>query len=246
MIIRNCICGLAVVLALFVFDASASAQEKAEKAETSPVAGSWKFEREALSGNVKCQLRFTEKDGKIQGSYSDAEDVKAKVGDITVKDGEVTIKLIFDNDGKKSRVTLSGKLDGDTIVGTLADGDDEQKWKAIRFVSLQDAVGNWRMSFTTPDGTERNPEFVLKQDDGEPELTFESGSGEAGDSKISNVKFKDGLLIFDVALDFQGQDLSLEYELEFISSDELEGSMFFEFEAMDQSGDVDVEGERIK
>ena len=45
---------------------------------------------------------------------------------------------------------------------------------------------------------------------------------------------------------FQQQELSLEYEMEFDTPDSMEGSMYFEFEGMDQSGDVDLDGERIK
>ena len=224
--------------------ATTQAQETTEK---SPAAGSWKFERESLSGNVKCQIRLTEKDGKFKGTYSDAEDVKARVGNVTIEGDEITIKLVFDDDGA-SEVTLTGKIDDDTIVGKMVDGDDKQDWKAKRFVSLEDAVGKWRMSFTTPDGMERNPEFELKLKDGKPVLDFEVGEDvdEAAQAKVSNIKFKEGLLVFDIALDFQGQELKLEYELEFDSPDTLEGSMYFEFAGNDQSGDVDLDGERIK
>ena len=238
--------GLAFTALIGLVMAPAQAQETKDK---SPAVGSWKFERESLSGSVKCKIRLTEEDGKIQGTYSDAEDVKASVDSVTVEGEEITIKLVFDNDGEKSAATLSGKIDGDTIVGKMNDGDGDQDWKAKRFISLEDAAGKWRMSFTTPDGMERNPEFTLSIKDGKPVVEFDVNDGDAESDeppKISNVKFKEGLLVFDVELVFQQQELALEYELEFDSADTMEGSMYFEFEGMDQSGDLDLEGERIK
>ena len=78
------------------------------------------------------------------------------------------------------------------------------------------------------------------------EFNVNEGDIDADDAKVSNIKYKEGLLVFDVALVFQEQELALEYELEFDSMDTMEGSMYFEFEGMDQSGDVDLDGERIK
>jgi len=239
----------ALCLAVCAMGVSAVAQEKSkEAAEDSSLAGSWKWNRVSASGNVRCQLTLTEKDGKLTGKYSDAEEVKAKVGDVIVKDDEVEIDLEFDIDGKKSVVSLQGKWDGDRITGKIQDGGDAQDWKAVRFLSLDDVAGKWRMSFTTPDGTERNPEFELKSKDGKPDLEFSLGEGDdvPDEGKISKIKFKDGLLVFHMALDFQGQDLSLEYELEFQDRKNLEGSMYFEIGDGAMNGDVDVTGERIK
>lgn len=233
-----------VFLVLLAIACPAIAQESTEK---SPVLGSWKFQRDSLAGTVKCELRFVEKDGKLHGTYTDEEKVEAKVGDVTVKDNEVSIQLLFNIDGKKSEAALSGKLDGDKIVGKMVDGDGEQDWKATRFVALQDVVGQWRLSFTTPDGVERNPEFEVKVKDGEPVVEFDEGSTEeASGGEVSKLKFKQGLMLFNLKLDFQGAALNLEYELEFMDANNLEGSMYFEFEGMDQSGEVDLEGTRIK
>ena len=242
------ICRFCFVLTLTIigccFLDGVAAQEKAKPA---PLVGTWKFDRESLTESVKCYLRLTEKDGKLAGTYSDAEEVKAKVGEVALKGDVVTIQLVFDHDGKQANVVLNGKLDGDTIQGTMVDGSETQDWKAQRIVALQDVVGKWRMSFTTPDGTERNPEFELSMDDKKPVVQFIEGedSPEPAGGEISKVKFKDGFLTFSVALDFQGQPLKLEYEIEFMSSNRMEGSMYFEIEGTEMSGDVDVEGERI-
>lgn len=253
MIIRKfsyCLPTIALLLLSCCLPVAAQDAKEEAKQESSPLAGSWKWEREALSGDVRCELCLTEKDGKFKGTYSDAEDVEAKVGEVVVEDNEIKIALIFEDGGKVSKVLLQGKLDGDKIVGKMIDGSDEQDWKATRFVSLEEAAGHWRMEFTTPDGVTREPEFILKVEDGEPQVEFTTGEDEgeedATDLEVTKVKFKDGLLLFDVKLVFEGADLALEYELE-ISGDELEGSMYFEFgEGGEQAGDVDVFGTRIK
>lgn len=243
--VRNCVRPLSALMILFTCCIPALAQETDPD---SAAIGSWKWNRETLSGEVRCEVRLEEKDGKLTGTYSDAEDNKAKVGEVSVKGEEITIELIFDADGSESSVSLKGKLDGDRIRGKIVDGSTEQDWKASRFVSIKEAAGNWRMSFTTPDGTERNPEFSLATNkDGKPVVEFEVGddSGEADDLRVSKTRFKDGLLIFNVTLEFEGQSLKLEYELEFMNKSELEGSMFYSFQT-GMEGDVDVTGERLK
>jgi hypothetical protein len=237
---------LAMVVAMwFAGSATVMAQESAER---SPAAGSWKFMRESLAGNVKCVLHLKEKDGKLQGTYSDAEQVKATVKGITVQGDQISIQLVFD-ENRDATVTLSGKIEGNSIVGKMIDAGEEVEWKAQKFVSLQEAAGKWRMSFVTPDGMERKPEFTLADKDGKPVVEFVSGEGEAAeadDAKMTKTEYRDGLLLFHVSMEFEGQDLKLEYELEFETADTLIGSMYFEFGGADMSGDVDVEGERIQ
>lgn len=218
-----------------------------EKADPSPFVGSWQWDRNGLDGKVRCELRVEEKDDALTGTYKDADEVKAKVAGISVKEEVVSFKLNIENDGKTSEVSFSGKMKNNKITGKMTySGDKEQDWKANRFTSLADAVGKWRMEFTTPDGATRNPEFELTEKDGKASLKFNVQEENAGDANVSKVKFEDGVLTFQVKLDFQGQELKLEYDMEFIG-DELEGSMRFEFPAVpEQNGEVDITGMKIK
>lgn len=229
--------GLLVVITLGVLiSSSVDAQQK------SSLTGSWKFQREGLTGAIKCQLRLVQQDGKWVGEYQDADKVEAKVSDIKFADQKVSLNLNIAD----STVTLSGTLKKDKITGTIVDGDDKQDWKATRFTALQDAVGKWRMEFTTPDGAVRRPEFQLSMTDDEATVEFTAGEDEEvdGEGEITKTVYKDGLLIFHVELQFQGQPLKLEYELE-LEENSLEGSMYFEVEGTEMAGDVDVSGERI-
>ena len=242
--LRSIDCFLFSTLLLLVACVPALAQET--ETESSPAAGSWKWKSVSLSGEIDCRIFLVEKDGKLTGMYSDEGDLKAEVGDVKVDDDKISFVIVVDNDGTKSEIKFNGKLAGDKITGKMIDGGSERDWKAERFISLQEVVGKWRLSFTTPDGETRNPEFELKIDNGKPEIEFDAGVDDAEGVEISDLKFKNGLLLFKIALDFQGQELSLDYELEFMNVDELEGSMYFEFKANDMNGDVDVTGQRSK
>ena len=179
--------------------------------------------------------------------YRDSEKTKAKV-EVNADGNEVELKLIYDAEWI-APTTLKGKLEKDRIVGKASYyAKDEVDWKAIRFLSLEEVTGKWQMTFTTPDGTERTPKFQLNEKDGKPEIKLipDEGETDTAGSKVSNVKYKDGLLLFEVELDFQGQELNLEYELEFETSKTLVGSMFFSLPGIDQTGEVDLDGEKIK
>jgi len=232
--------------ALVVMAGVAEAQTK----KTTPqLKGSWKFDRESLDGKkVKCVICLKEVDGKLVGEYSDSEKFKQKISSAFVKGDEVEIK-IAPSDKWTAKTVFKGKMDGDKITGTANYySSDPDKWKATRFISLDEAAGTWRMVFTTPDGTERKPEFVLSAKDGKPQIKMNRAEGddETGEAEIKNVKYKQGLLVFDMTLDFQQQELSLEYEIEFMTTDTIEGSMYFELKAIGQGGEVDLEGERVK
>lgn len=211
--------------------------------------GSWKFSYRLTKGDkdVKATIRFMREDDKLVAQYSDSDKTKAKV-EVNADGNEVELKLIYDAEWIAPS-TLKGKLEKDRIVGKASYySKDEVDWKAVRFLSLDEVTGKWEMSFTTPDGTERKPKFQLNEKDGKPEIKLipDEGETDTAGSKVSNVKYKDGLLLFEVALDFQGQELNLEYEIEFETSKTLVGSMFFSLPGIDQSGEVDLEGERIK
>ncbi len=235
--------GIAIIVAM-TFCLPLVAQEKADP---SPFAGTWKWERDGLNGKVHCELFVKESDDELTGTYKDADEVEAKVDEIAFRDGVVSFKLVMENEGKTSKVLFTGKLKNGKISGKMKDSrDKEREWKASRITSLADAAGTWRMDFTTPDGTTRNPEFELKEKDGKASLKFNVQEENTGDAKVSNIEFEDGVLTFDVALDFNGQELQLTYEME-IMGDELEGSMRFEFaEIPEQNGEVDITGTRIK
>lgn len=235
---------ICLIFGLLVVPAAAQEAENEKNWE-----GSWKFSYRLPKGDkdVKAAIRFTRKDDQWVARYSDSDETKAKV-EVKADGNEVELKLIYDAEWIAPS-TLKGKLEKDRIVGKASyHAKDEVDWKAIRFLSLEEVSGKWQMSFRTPDGIERKPKFQLNEKDGKPEIELipDEGETDTNGSKVSNVKYKDGLLLFNVELDFQGQDLKLEYEIEFETNKTLVGSMFFSLPGIDQTGEVDLEGEKIK
>lgn len=229
-------------------DLQVHGQETASPARQETAAGAWKWTRPGINGDVRCELHLANDDGKLSGTYKDSDDVTARVGSVNLKGDEITVKLEMDQGGKTSEVTLSGKIAGDRITGRIRSASGESDWKARKFLTLDDLAGTWQLEFTTPDGTTREPEFELSVEDGKPVVEFtDTGAAEAGEADIKDVRYKNGFLYIDMALDFQGQELVLEYEFEMMP-DSLEGNMYFQFgdESAGMNGDVDVAGTRIK
>lgn len=99
--------------------------------------GTWKWITKSPNGEIATTLKLEAKDGKLTGAYSN------QFGDTTIsnaslKDDEIAFEVVRDFDGTKFVVKYHGKLDGDTIKGTIEapgrDGGEGVKldWNAKR------------------------------------------------------------------------------------------------------------------
>lgn len=99
--------------------------------------GTWKWITQSPNGEIATTLKLEAKDGKLTGAYSN------QFGDTTIsnaslKDEDIAFEVIRDFDGTKFVVKYHGKIDGDTIKGTIEaagrDGGEGVKldWNAKR------------------------------------------------------------------------------------------------------------------
>ena len=75
----------------------------------------------------------------------------------------------------------------------------------------------------------------------EPNVEFTEGP----EMDIRETRYKNGVLNVVADIEFQGQGITVEYELEF-KKDELDGLIYFEVQATGDQGEIEVEGERTK
>src|SRR3954467_2012397 len=86
--------------------------------------GTWKWTTHSPNGEIDTTLKLESKDGKLTGAYSN------QFGDTTIsnaslKDDVIAFEVVRDLGGNKYVVKYSGKLDGNTIQGTIeAPGPD--------------------------------------------------------------------------------------------------------------------------
>ncbi len=236
---------VAAIVAVVIFSIPLVAQQsKTQTSSQASPAGTWEWEHEGPDGPIHCVLKLTEKNGKVKGKFT-SEMVKSEIEEGTFEDGELTVKFAATVGEMHYHITLSGKVGNDKIKGmVLVNTGDEQRemdWLAQRTFPLDDVAGTWRMFFTTPDGQEMRPEFKVKNDDGKAVVEFVDDD----DITISDVKYKNGNLKFTIELEFDGQPLEVEYDLDLVENS-IDGVLYYSFANSGEEGELVVEGSRIK
>jgi hypothetical protein len=110
----------------------------AAAAQAGDPTGAWKWTLNAPTGDkVEVSLKLELKDGKLTGAYSNRFG-DAPITEASFKDDVVAFSVDREIDGNKFTVKYSGKLEGDTIKGTVElpgfGGGDPSKmdWNATR------------------------------------------------------------------------------------------------------------------
>ena len=99
--------------------------------------GTWKWATRSPSGDIETTLKLESTDGKLAGAYSNQFGDTA-ISNISLQDDVITFDVVRDLGGKKYVVKYRGKLEGDTIQGTIEapghDGGEALKldWNARR------------------------------------------------------------------------------------------------------------------
>ena len=99
--------------------------------------GTWKWTTHSPTGAIETTLKLESKDGKLAGAYSN-QFGDAAISNISFHDDALAFEVVRDLNGGKFVVKYHGKLEGDTIKGTLEapgpDGDQPMKldWNAKR------------------------------------------------------------------------------------------------------------------
>ena len=99
--------------------------------------GTWKWTTQSPNGAIATTLKLESKDGKLTGAYSN-EFGDSTISDVSFQDDVLAFEVVRDLGDFKFVVKYRGKLEGDTIKGTLEapgpDGGEGMKldWNATR------------------------------------------------------------------------------------------------------------------
>ena len=87
-------------------------------------AGTWKWSTKSPDGDIPTTLKLELKNGKIAGAYSNQYGDTA-ISNASLQDDKIRFEVVRDLGGKKYVVKYQGKIEGDTIRGTIeAPGHD--------------------------------------------------------------------------------------------------------------------------
>ena len=99
--------------------------------------GTWKWTVSTPNGDLETTLTLALKDGALTGTYSNSFGNTA-ISNTSLKDAAIAFDVQREFDGNKFILKYQGKLDGDTIKGTIEvpgmDGGEPRKvdWNAKR------------------------------------------------------------------------------------------------------------------
>jgi hypothetical protein len=122
---------LRIILASFLAFGAAVAAFAADPS------GTWKWTTKSQNGDIDTTLKLESKDGKLTGAYSN-QFGDTTISNATFQDDTLAFEVVRDFNGNKFVVKFHGKLEGDTIKGTLEaprpDGGEGLKldWNAKR------------------------------------------------------------------------------------------------------------------
>jgi hypothetical protein len=80
--------------------------------------GTWKWTTRSPNGEIETTLKLESKDGKLAGAYSNQFGDTA-ISNASLQDDVIAFDVVRDLGGNKYVVKYRGKLDGDTIKGTI-------------------------------------------------------------------------------------------------------------------------------
>jgi len=86
--------------------------------------GTWKWTTHSQAGDIETSVKLESKNGKVTGAYSNQFGDTA-ISNATLQGDEIAFDVVRNLGGKQYVVHYHGKIEGDTIKGTLeAPGHD--------------------------------------------------------------------------------------------------------------------------
>ena len=99
-------------------------------------AGKWKWSSERGGQKVETTLTLKQDGEKLTGTVTGRDNTETAIEDAKIKDGEISFKVTRERNGTKFTAAYKGKLNEDTIKGTIETERDGQKnsreWEAKR------------------------------------------------------------------------------------------------------------------
>jgi len=84
--------------------------------------GTWKWTVESPAGDIATTLKLESKDGQLAGTYSNQFGTAA-IKNASFKDDMIAFDVARNFDGNEFVLKYRGKLEGDSIKGTIEAGD---------------------------------------------------------------------------------------------------------------------------
>lgn len=207
--------------------------------QAADASGTWKWTVTTQNGDtIQSSAKLKQEGNKLTGTYIGRSGTESKIEDGTVKEGEISFKVVRERDGQKFTVKHQGKLSGDTITGKVeADFNGQtfsRDWEAKREKALANATGTWKWEFTRDNGEKM--EFSLKFKEENQKLTGVSISPNGSETEIAEGKTKDNEISFKVSRERDGRTIVAKFQGK-IEGDTITGKIQSDFSGEDRTYD---------
>ena len=190
--------------------------ESAERSDPSNPTGTWQWTLVTANGQTyERSLRLEQAGDRLTGISIWPDGAEVAVQEGRIKGNELSFTLTRQQADQKVVSKYRGKINGDTIRGTIDSPFNGQPrnfdWQAKRVKERapSPATGTWAWSLTDPNGPTIEPSAKLKQE-GQAVTGVVNWSGR--EQPISEGKFKDGELSFKVQSERDGRTVTSSYQ----------------------------------
>lgn len=210
------------------------------------VVGKWDFEFTADDGNTYKPLLVVKhvRDQLTATVGNDEGQVEIKT--IALKDNTLSFGYTIDYNGSPLKLQYECKPRGNVLTGTMqyevedASGQNTVVARKRQLSkTLRKLVGNWKFVMSTPEG-DQTADLTLSPDGDELEakLDGQQGAVELVDFEVTD----DGVIQFEFTVEHSGIEVHNTWESKLAGSDEMEGTITYDFEG--QEGAIDFTGKR--
>jgi hypothetical protein len=109
-----------VIIAVLAVAVPASAQDKPKEPPLINVTGTWDMSVETSQGTMALTSTFKQEGEKVTGTQSSQMGEMPLEG--TVKGADIAFAIVIDMQGQQVTITYVGKIEGDTMSGTIEFG----------------------------------------------------------------------------------------------------------------------------
>ncbi len=188
--------------------------------------GTWKLMVESPLGNNPRELVIKP---DLNGTYGGGDFPAFPISNVKVDGDTATMDVTLQSQGTELPCSITLKLDGDKVSGSLDYGDGEATIVGER--AKLEFVGSWNLMVESQLG-ENARQLVIK-----PDLTGTYGGGELALFPISNLKVDGDTATMEVTLKFQGQEIPSKITLK-LEGDKVSGKLDY------GQGENPIKGER--
>jgi hypothetical protein len=229
----------AIFSVALLFGACGLAGAAEDKAD--PV-GTWKCAYE-IGGTQRTATLMIKKDkDKLAGTMNWPNQKDVKLKDVKMKDGTLSFSALRKVMDMELTVEYTLSIDGDKFKGKAAVevGGEKREIDIEGKREKSNPVGTWKCEYEIG-GNQRTATLMIKKDG--DKLAGTMTWPDQDETKVKDLKLKDGTLTFSVVRKFMDNELTVEYKLT-VDGDKLKGKGAAEFGG--EKREFDIEGKREK